>query len=114
MVEGQFHFNSVKSGSHKQIPIPIFLIAFQCVFPYVIALPRIQDGARKSALQEDDNLMSYFHDDARTLYEVFQRGLQVSGHHHISFCHIYLVSALRIRERFLESTLEYIVVFMSD
>uniref|UniRef100_A0A8C7M8M2 Arachidonate--CoA ligase n=1 Tax=Oncorhynchus kisutch TaxID=8019 RepID=A0A8C7M8M2_ONCKI len=39
----------------------------------------VKDGARKSALQEDDNLMSYFHDDARTLYEVFQRGLQVSG-----------------------------------
>uniref|UniRef100_A0AAZ3PVT8 Arachidonate--CoA ligase n=1 Tax=Oncorhynchus tshawytscha TaxID=74940 RepID=A0AAZ3PVT8_ONCTS len=52
----------------------------------------VKDGARKSALQEDDNLMTYFHDDARTLYEVFQRGLQVSGHHHISFCHIYLVS----------------------
>uniref|UniRef100_A0A674B673 Arachidonate--CoA ligase n=1 Tax=Salmo trutta TaxID=8032 RepID=A0A674B673_SALTR len=39
----------------------------------------VKGGARKSALQEDDNLMSYFHDDARTLYEVFQRGLQVSG-----------------------------------
>uniref|UniRef100_A0A4W5K9B3 Arachidonate--CoA ligase n=1 Tax=Hucho hucho TaxID=62062 RepID=A0A4W5K9B3_9TELE len=39
----------------------------------------VGDGARKSALQEDDNLMSYFHDDARTLYEVFQRGLRVSG-----------------------------------
>uniref|UniRef100_A0A4W5KR23 Long-chain-fatty-acid--CoA ligase n=1 Tax=Hucho hucho TaxID=62062 RepID=A0A4W5KR23_9TELE len=39
----------------------------------------VRDGARKSALQEDDNLMSYFHDDARTLYEVFQRGLRVSG-----------------------------------
>uniref|UniRef100_A0A8C8JKH3 Arachidonate--CoA ligase n=1 Tax=Oncorhynchus tshawytscha TaxID=74940 RepID=A0A8C8JKH3_ONCTS len=39
----------------------------------------VKDGARKSALQEDDNLMTYFHDDARTLYEVFQRGLQVSG-----------------------------------
>ncbi|CAB1312193.1 unnamed protein product, partial [Coregonus sp. 'balchen'] len=39
----------------------------------------VRDGARKSALQEDDNLMSYFYDDARTMYEVFQRGLQVSG-----------------------------------
>uniref|UniRef100_A0A6Q2XB36 Long-chain-fatty-acid--CoA ligase n=1 Tax=Esox lucius TaxID=8010 RepID=A0A6Q2XB36_ESOLU len=41
--------------------------------------PHIQDGARKSVLQEDDNLVSYYNDDARTLYEVFQRGLQVSG-----------------------------------
>lgn len=39
----------------------------------------IRDGARKNAMIEDDNLMSYYHDDARTLYEVFQRGLQVSG-----------------------------------
>uniref|UniRef100_A0A6Q2XR94 Long-chain-fatty-acid--CoA ligase n=1 Tax=Esox lucius TaxID=8010 RepID=A0A6Q2XR94_ESOLU len=40
---------------------------------------RSSDGARKSVLQEDDNLVSYYNDDARTLYEVFQRGLQVSG-----------------------------------
>lgn len=39
-----------------------------------------QDGARKSALLEDNNnLMSHYFDDARTLYEVFQRGLKVSG-----------------------------------
>ncbi|KAL0984444.1 hypothetical protein UPYG_G00141630, partial [Umbra pygmaea] len=39
----------------------------------------VKDGARKSTLQEDDNLVSYYYEDARTLYEVFQRGLQVSG-----------------------------------
>ncbi|MBN3297188.1 ACSL5 ligase, partial [Amia calva] len=39
----------------------------------------IQDGARRSALLKDDTLMSYYYDDARTLYEVFQRGLHVSG-----------------------------------
>ncbi|XP_064177233.1 long-chain-fatty-acid--CoA ligase 5 [Anguilla rostrata] len=39
----------------------------------------IQGGARKSALMKDNNLMSYYYDDARTLYEVFQRGLHVSG-----------------------------------
>uniref|UniRef100_A0A673AX40 Long-chain-fatty-acid--CoA ligase n=1 Tax=Sphaeramia orbicularis TaxID=375764 RepID=A0A673AX40_9TELE len=38
------------------------------------------DGARKTALLEDNNnLMAYYHDDAKTLYEVFQRGLKVSG-----------------------------------
>ncbi|KAM3592274.1 uncharacterized protein V6R79_016067 [Siganus canaliculatus] len=40
----------------------------------------IKDGARKSALLEDNNnLLSYYHSDAKTLYEVFQRGLKVSG-----------------------------------
>uniref|UniRef100_A0A7N6BJM6 Long-chain-fatty-acid--CoA ligase n=1 Tax=Anabas testudineus TaxID=64144 RepID=A0A7N6BJM6_ANATE len=40
----------------------------------------IKDGARKTALLEDNNnLMSYYHEDARTIYEVFQRGLKVSG-----------------------------------
>lgn len=39
-----------------------------------------QDGARKSALLEDNNnLMSNYYSEARTLYEVFQRGLKVSG-----------------------------------
>ncbi|XP_047466026.1 long-chain-fatty-acid--CoA ligase 5 isoform X2 [Mugil cephalus] len=40
----------------------------------------VKDGARKTALLEDNNnLMSYFYSDAKTLYEVFQRGLRVSG-----------------------------------
>ncbi|XP_035514959.1 long-chain-fatty-acid--CoA ligase 5 [Morone saxatilis] len=40
----------------------------------------IKDGARKTALLEDNNnLMSYYYNDAKTLYEVFQRGLKVSG-----------------------------------
>lgn len=40
----------------------------------------MQDGARKSALLEDNNnLLSHYHDQTYTLYEVFQRGLKVSG-----------------------------------
>uniref|UniRef100_A0A8C8E3A3 Long-chain-fatty-acid--CoA ligase n=1 Tax=Oryzias sinensis TaxID=183150 RepID=A0A8C8E3A3_9TELE len=40
----------------------------------------LQDGARKTALLEDNNnLTSYYYSDARTLYEIFQRGLKVSG-----------------------------------
>lgn len=40
----------------------------------------LQDGARKTALLEDNNnLMSYYYSDAKTLYEIFQRGLKVSG-----------------------------------
>ncbi|KAA0725059.1 Long-chain-fatty-acid--CoA ligase 5 [Triplophysa tibetana] len=39
----------------------------------------IAGGARKAALMKDDNVMSYLHEDAKTLYEVFQRGLRVSG-----------------------------------
>nr|XP_033798226.1 long-chain-fatty-acid--CoA ligase 5 [Geotrypetes seraphini]XP_033798227.1 long-chain-fatty-acid--CoA ligase 5 [Geotrypetes seraphini] len=38
----------------------------------------IQDGARRSALLKNDKLMAYYYEDARTLYEVFQRGLRVS------------------------------------
>uniref|UniRef100_A0AAQ6A8N0 Arachidonate--CoA ligase n=1 Tax=Amphiprion ocellaris TaxID=80972 RepID=A0AAQ6A8N0_AMPOC len=40
----------------------------------------IKGGARKAALMEDNNnLMSYFYEDAKTLYEVFKRGQRVSG-----------------------------------
>ncbi|KAI3365505.1 hypothetical protein L3Q82_010582, partial [Scortum barcoo] len=40
----------------------------------------IKDGARKTALLEDNNnLTSYYYADAKTIYEVFQRGLKVSG-----------------------------------
>ncbi|XP_017294320.1 long-chain-fatty-acid--CoA ligase 5 [Kryptolebias marmoratus] len=40
----------------------------------------VKDGARKTALLEDNNnLTSFYHNDAKTLYEVFQRGLKVSG-----------------------------------
>ncbi|XP_078420875.1 long-chain-fatty-acid--CoA ligase 5 isoform X2 [Cetorhinus maximus] len=37
------------------------------------------EGARRCALLKDDDVISYFYDDARTLYEAFQRGLHVSG-----------------------------------
>ncbi|KAF5896501.1 long-chain-fatty-acid--CoA ligase 5 [Clarias magur] len=36
-------------------------------------------GARKNAILKDDNLISYLYEDAKTLYEVFQRGLHASG-----------------------------------
>ncbi|XP_076008078.1 long-chain-fatty-acid--CoA ligase 5 [Genypterus blacodes] len=40
----------------------------------------IKDGARKAALLEDNNnLMSFYFEEAKTLYEVFQRGMKVSG-----------------------------------
>ncbi|XP_007572054.1 long-chain-fatty-acid--CoA ligase 5 [Poecilia formosa] len=40
----------------------------------------VKDGARKTAMLEDNNnLMSYRYNDAKTLYEVFQRGIKVSG-----------------------------------
>uniref|UniRef100_F6YMF2 Long-chain-fatty-acid--CoA ligase n=1 Tax=Xenopus tropicalis TaxID=8364 RepID=F6YMF2_XENTR len=38
-----------------------------------------EGGARRCALLKDDRLMSYYFDDAKTLYEVFMRGLHVSG-----------------------------------
>lgn len=39
----------------------------------------LQDGARKTALLENNNLVSHYYNEAKTLYEVFQRGLKVSG-----------------------------------
>jgi len=39
----------------------------------------LQNGARKAALLKDDNLISFLYEDAKTVYEVFQRGLRVSG-----------------------------------
>uniref|UniRef100_A0A3B4DCL8 Long-chain-fatty-acid--CoA ligase n=1 Tax=Pygocentrus nattereri TaxID=42514 RepID=A0A3B4DCL8_PYGNA len=39
----------------------------------------IAGGARKGGYVKDDNLISYLHEDAKTLYEVFQRGLHISG-----------------------------------
>ncbi|XP_041426043.1 long-chain-fatty-acid--CoA ligase 5 isoform X2 [Xenopus laevis] len=38
-----------------------------------------EGGARRCALLKDEKLMSYYFDDAKTLYEVFMRGLRVSG-----------------------------------
>ncbi|CAL8305441.1 unnamed protein product [Boreogadus saida] len=39
----------------------------------------IEGGARKSALLEDNNdLMSYYYEDGRTMYQLFQRGMKVS------------------------------------
>uniref|UniRef100_A0A8C2PBJ3 Long-chain-fatty-acid--CoA ligase n=1 Tax=Capra hircus TaxID=9925 RepID=A0A8C2PBJ3_CAPHI len=37
------------------------------------------DGARRSALLDSDEPLVYFYDDVRTLYEGFQRGIQVSN-----------------------------------
>ncbi|XP_034050388.1 long-chain-fatty-acid--CoA ligase 5-like [Thalassophryne amazonica] len=40
----------------------------------------IKGGARKTAILEDNNnLISYYYNDAKTLYENFQRGTRVSG-----------------------------------
>nr|XP_061787619.1 long-chain-fatty-acid--CoA ligase 5-like [Nerophis lumbriciformis]XP_061787620.1 long-chain-fatty-acid--CoA ligase 5-like [Nerophis lumbriciformis] len=40
----------------------------------------IKDGARKIALLKDNNnLLAYYYGDAKTIYEVFQRGMRVSG-----------------------------------
>lgn len=38
-----------------------------------------EGGGRRSMMGDRTNLMTHYHDDARTLYEVFQRGLHISG-----------------------------------
>ncbi|XP_037537041.1 long-chain-fatty-acid--CoA ligase 1 [Nematolebias whitei] len=37
-------------------------------------------SCRRSALLQDDTLMEFYHDDIRTAYDMFQRGLRISGH----------------------------------
>ncbi|KFQ28154.1 Long-chain-fatty-acid--CoA ligase 5 [Mesitornis unicolor] len=75
-------------------PALISIIVFGAVmFLWVISRPKpvlppvdlnkqsvgIEGGARRGALLTDNNLLSYYFEDAKTLYEVFQRGLDVSG-----------------------------------
>ncbi|XP_023659381.1 long-chain-fatty-acid--CoA ligase 6 isoform X1 [Paramormyrops kingsleyae] len=38
-----------------------------------------EDGARRSMLGDSPKLLTHYHDDARTMYEVFQRGLRITG-----------------------------------
>uniref|UniRef100_A0A663MN25 Long-chain-fatty-acid--CoA ligase n=1 Tax=Athene cunicularia TaxID=194338 RepID=A0A663MN25_ATHCN len=75
-------------------PALISLIVFgACIFLWVISRPKpvlppvdlnkqsvgIEGGARRGALLTDNNLLSYYFEDGKTLYEVFQRGLHASG-----------------------------------
>uniref|UniRef100_A0A671L9Z2 Long-chain-fatty-acid--CoA ligase n=1 Tax=Sinocyclocheilus anshuiensis TaxID=1608454 RepID=A0A671L9Z2_9TELE len=39
----------------------------------------VQDGARRSMMGDSSTLLSYYHEDAKTMYEVFQRGLHITG-----------------------------------
>uniref|UniRef100_A0AAQ4P9W8 Long-chain-fatty-acid--CoA ligase n=1 Tax=Gasterosteus aculeatus aculeatus TaxID=481459 RepID=A0AAQ4P9W8_GASAC len=39
----------------------------------------VPDGGRRSMIGDSSKLLSHYHDDARTMYEVFQRGLHISG-----------------------------------
>ncbi|XP_058483718.1 long-chain-fatty-acid--CoA ligase 6 isoform X2 [Solea solea] len=38
-----------------------------------------EDGGRRSMMGDRSKLLTHYHDDARTMYEVFQRGLHISG-----------------------------------
>uniref|UniRef100_A0A8C0FBS8 Arachidonate--CoA ligase n=1 Tax=Bubo bubo TaxID=30461 RepID=A0A8C0FBS8_BUBBB len=75
-------------------PALISLIVFGAgIFLWVISRPKpvlppvdlnkqsvgIEGGARRGALLTDNNLLSYYFEDGKTLYEVFQRGLHASG-----------------------------------
>lgn len=46
--------------------------AFTCVF-------QKEDGGRRSMMGSSSKLLSYYHEDAKTMYEVFQRGLHITG-----------------------------------
>ncbi|XP_056586257.1 long-chain-fatty-acid--CoA ligase 6 isoform X2 [Triplophysa dalaica] len=38
-----------------------------------------EDGARRSMMGSSSKLLSHYHEDAKTMYEVFQRGLHITG-----------------------------------
>uniref|UniRef100_A0A8C5AWI8 Arachidonate--CoA ligase n=1 Tax=Gadus morhua TaxID=8049 RepID=A0A8C5AWI8_GADMO len=38
-----------------------------------------EDGGRRSMIGDSSKLLTHYHDDARTMYEVFQRGFHISG-----------------------------------
>eukprot|EP00069_Balaena_mysticetus_P011867 bmy_00315T0 len=44
-----------------------------------LSFPQGSDGARRSVLLDGDEPLVYFYDDVRTLYEGFQRGIQLSN-----------------------------------
>uniref|UniRef100_A0A673LE47 Uncharacterized protein n=1 Tax=Sinocyclocheilus rhinocerous TaxID=307959 RepID=A0A673LE47_9TELE len=46
---------------------------------------QMEDGARRSMMGDSSTLLSYYHEDAKTMYEVFQRGLSVCSW---LYCHI--------------------------
>uniref|UniRef100_A0A8C2Q0R1 Arachidonate--CoA ligase n=1 Tax=Cyprinus carpio TaxID=7962 RepID=A0A8C2Q0R1_CYPCA len=39
----------------------------------------MEDGARRSMMGDSSTLLSHYHEDAKTMYEVFQRGLHITG-----------------------------------
>uniref|UniRef100_A0A3Q3WZ38 Long-chain-fatty-acid--CoA ligase n=1 Tax=Mola mola TaxID=94237 RepID=A0A3Q3WZ38_MOLML len=39
----------------------------------------VPDGGHRSMMGDSSRLLTHYYDDAKTLYEVFQRGLQISG-----------------------------------
>ncbi|XP_032844425.2 long-chain-fatty-acid--CoA ligase 5 isoform X2 [Tyto alba] len=78
------------------LPTPALISLIVCgagIFLWVISRPKpvlppvdlnkqsvgIEGGARRGALLTDNNLLSYYFEDGKTLYEVFQRGLHASG-----------------------------------
>lgn len=70
-------------GMHVRLFIfNIFLLTCSCVCLF----PQGSDGARRSPLLDSDEPLVYFYDDVRTLYEGFQRGIQVSSKHFLNLC----------------------------
>uniref|UniRef100_A0A3Q3SX48 Long-chain-fatty-acid--CoA ligase n=1 Tax=Mastacembelus armatus TaxID=205130 RepID=A0A3Q3SX48_9TELE len=48
-----------------------------CVMRFITC--QHEDGGRRSMMGDRSKLLTHYYDDARTLYEVFQRGLHISG-----------------------------------
>lgn len=73
----------------REWPAGWHLSVWMCVNANVVAESSVADecvmclqgdpSCRRSALLKDDNLLEFYYDDVRTVYEMFQRGLKISG-----------------------------------
>lgn len=50
-----------------------------CFLSLSLSLRQHEDGGRRSMMGDSSKLLTHYHDDAKTMYEVFQRGLHISG-----------------------------------
>uniref|UniRef100_A0A8C0JN94 Acyl-CoA synthetase long chain family member 1 n=1 Tax=Canis lupus dingo TaxID=286419 RepID=A0A8C0JN94_CANLU len=66
------------------------------------------DGARRSPLLDSDEPLVYFYDDVRTIYEGFQRGIQVSSKHLLNLCDECLMIFIQNKWSFLRKSFAFI------
>uniref|UniRef100_A0A671WNT9 Arachidonate--CoA ligase n=1 Tax=Sparus aurata TaxID=8175 RepID=A0A671WNT9_SPAAU len=59
--------------------IPLVSIIFSVFLRLSLSSLQHESGGRRSMMCDSSQLLTHYHDDAKTMYEVFQRGLHISG-----------------------------------